>query len=85
MSQRMVAQRFLIGALLGGGAVGSVYQGVDTLSGEQVAIKVLRQDLTADMPELIERFRREGEALRRLNHPNIVKMLASWNTSVAAR
>jgi DNA-binding NarL/FixJ family response regulator len=76
MSQRMVAQRFLIGALLGGGAVGSVYQGVDTLSGEQVAIKVLRQDLTADMPELIERFRREGEALRRLNHPNIVKILA---------
>jgi DNA-binding NarL/FixJ family response regulator len=76
MAQRMVAQRFLIGALLGGGAVGSVYQGVDTLSGEQVAIKVLRQDLTADMPELIERFRREGEALRRLNHPNIVKMLA---------
>ena len=76
MSQGMVAQRFLIGALLGGGAVGSVYQGVDTLSGEQVAIKVLRQELTADMPELIERFRREGEALRRLNHPNIVQVLA---------
>jgi NarL family two-component system response regulator LiaR len=76
MTQGMVAQRFLIGALLGSGAVGSVYQGIDTLNGEQVAIKVLRQELTADMPELIERFQREGEALRRLNHPNIVKMLA---------
>ena len=76
MARRMVAQRFLMGMLMGGGAVGSVYQGIDTLSGEQVAIKVLRQGLTTDMPELIERFRREGEALRRLNHPNIVKMLA---------
>jgi NarL family two-component system response regulator LiaR len=76
MAQGMVAQRFRIGALIGGGAVGSVYQGIDTLSGEQVAIKVLRKELTADMPELIERFRREGEALRRLDHPNIVKMLA---------
>jgi serine/threonine protein kinase len=76
MAQRMVAQRFLIGMLIGGGAVGSVYLGIDTLTGEPVAIKVLRRELTADMPELIERFRREGEALRRLNHPNIVKMLA---------
>jgi NarL family two-component system response regulator LiaR len=76
MAQKMVAQRFQIGALMGGGAVGSVYQGIDALTGERVAIKVLRQELTADMPELVERFRREGEALRRLNHPNIVKMLA---------
>ena len=76
MLQKMVAQRFQIEMLIGGGAVGSVYQGTDTQTGEQVAIKVLRKELTADMPELIERFRREGEALRRLNHPNIVKMLA---------
>jgi DNA-binding NarL/FixJ family response regulator len=76
MLQKMVAQRFQIERLIGGGAVGSVYQGTDARTGEQVAIKVLRKELTSDMPELIERFRREGEALRRLNHPNIVKMLA---------
>ncbi|MEJ2597308.1 MAG: protein kinase [Anaerolineales bacterium] len=75
MVQKMVAQRFQIETLIGGGAIGSVYRGTDTLTGEQVAIKVLRKELTADMPELIERFRREGEALRRLNHPNIVRML----------
>ena len=28
-------------------------------------------------PDLLERFLREGEALRRLNHPNIVHMVAA--------
>lgn len=76
MEQGLIAQRYQAGRLLGAGATGSVYLGTDTLSGEPVAIKVLRKELTASMPELVERFRREGEALRRLNHPNIVKMLA---------
>ncbi|HEY4723956.1 MAG TPA: protein kinase, partial [Anaerolineae bacterium] len=30
----------------------------------------------AGAPDLVERFRREGEMLRKLNHPNIVKVLA---------
>jgi len=75
--QPLLADRFQIGPLIGGGAIGMVYAGVDTQSGEKVAIKVLRQELTASMPELVERFRREGEALRRLNHPNIVKVLST--------
>jgi DNA-binding NarL/FixJ family response regulator len=51
--------------------------GTDTLTGETVAIKKLRFELTANMPQVVERFLREGEALRRLNHPNIVKVLAT--------
>jgi DNA-binding NarL/FixJ family response regulator len=50
---------------------------MDTLTGQRVAIKALRAELIASMPDLVERFRREGEALRRLNHPNIVKVLAT--------
>lgn len=79
----MSADRTLIGghyemeALIGGGAIGSVYRGTDTTTGEKIAIKVLRSELIASAPELVERFRREGEALRRLNHPNIVKVLAT--------
>lgn len=77
MAQPAIASRFEIGPLIGGGATGSVYMGIDTLTGEKVAIKALRRELIASMPELVERFRREGEALRKLNHPNIVKVLAT--------
>ena len=75
MAQAAIAGRFEIGSLIGAGATGSVYAGSDRLTGERVAIKALRQELLASMPELVERFRREGEALRKLNHPNIVKVL----------
>ena len=77
MTKAIISNRFHIGPLIGGGAIGSVYAGTDTLTGEKVAIKMLRKELTSTMPELVERFHREGEALRRLNHPNIVKMLAA--------
>ncbi|MGE5221830.1 MAG: protein kinase domain-containing protein [Omnitrophica WOR_2 bacterium] len=80
MAQGMISNRFEMGALIGGGATGNVYMGVDTLTGEKVAIKALRRELIASKPELVERFRREGEALRRLNHPNIVKVLATVET-----
>ncbi len=72
-----IAGRFSLGGLIGGGAVGRVFVGFDALTGEKVAIKALRPEIVAQNPELIERFRREGEALRRLNHPNIVKVLAT--------
>jgi len=75
--QTVAAGRYTIGAPIGGGATGSVYAGVDSLTGEKVAIKALRRELVASMPELVVRFRQEGEALRRLNHPNIVKIMAT--------
>jgi serine/threonine protein kinase/tetratricopeptide (TPR) repeat protein len=68
-----IAQRYRIETELGQGGMGTVYKGLDTHTNQTVAIKHLKPELTA--PELIERFKREGEALRELNHPNIVKML----------
>jgi predicted ATPase/Tfp pilus assembly protein PilF/predicted Ser/Thr protein kinase len=62
---------------LGQGGMGSVYLGVDKLSGDPVAIKALKSDVTRRNPDLVERFRREGETLRQLDHPNIVKMLGT--------
>ena len=58
---------------LGKGGMGTVYKGIDTRTDTPVAIKYLRPELIDS--HLIERFKREGEALRELNHPNIVKML----------
>lgn len=73
----LIDGRYRLDRLIGGGAMGNVYTGCDTLTGEAVAVKQLRPELTAGMPEVVERFLREGEVLRRLNHPNIVKVLAT--------
>ncbi|MBW8012804.1 MAG: protein kinase [Chloroflexi bacterium] len=63
--------------LIGEGGVGKVYLGKDNETNEQVAIKTLHSDKFTDKPEILERFQREGELLRQLNHPNIVKLLDS--------
>ena len=63
--------RYRIVSRLGQGAMGEVYRATDTQTGQEVAVKVLAPSL-ALQPSLIERFRREGEALRQLRHPNIV-------------
>lgn len=72
---QLVANRYEVRELIGRGAIGKVYKGLDTLTGELVAIKALKPEVIEDDPGLVERFRREGEALRRLNHPNIVRIL----------
>jgi tRNA A-37 threonylcarbamoyl transferase component Bud32 len=76
-TSRMIANRFGIGGLIGQGAMGEVYRGLDSQTRELVAIKALKQTAASSDSATVERFMREGEALRRLNHPNIVKVLAS--------
>jgi len=81
MGRFVVANRFVIEDLeqdlLGRGGMGFVYRATDNLSGEVVAVKTLNSDVLSTEPEILERFRREGEALRRLDHPNIVKFIAA--------
>ena len=78
MSQnRVIAERYEITGTIGQGGMGEVYRGVDRATGQPVAIKLLKPAIVEAGPDLIERFEREGEALRQLDHPNIVKMLAS--------
>lgn len=64
---------------LGQGGMGTVYRGIDIFTQEQVAVKVLKPEVIVKDPEIVTRFQREGEALRQLNHPNIVKMLGTEN------
>jgi predicted ATPase/predicted Ser/Thr protein kinase len=79
-SQR-IAHRFEIRDpekdLLGRGSMGEVYRATDTHTGEPVAVKALDPRVLARDPGILERFVREGEALRQLNHPNIVRMVAA--------
>lgn len=73
MTETIIAEHYLLGEKLGAGGMGIVYLGQDTRTEKSVAIKQLKPDLVQD--DILERFKREGEALRDLNHPNIVKML----------
>jgi len=72
---QFIGLRYKIDKLLGQGGMGSVYLGFDTETAQPVAIKALKEAVVDLDPMLVERFEREGEALRKLNHPNIVKIL----------
>jgi serine/threonine-protein kinase len=69
--------RYEVTTRLGKGAMGIVYRAVDTQSGRDVAVKVISSELAVDA-EALERFKREGEALRKLKHPNIVEFLDAF-------
>jgi predicted ATPase len=78
-SRQLIGNRFEIADperdLLGRGGMGDVYRGVDLRTGHAVAIKALRPEVVAGDPNALARFLREGEALRQLDHPNIVKVV----------
>jgi predicted Ser/Thr protein kinase len=70
-------ERFERRHLIAQGGMGAVYYGYDREAGASVAIKQLKPGVALSEPSLLGRFIREAEILRRLDHPNIVKMIAS--------
>jgi tetratricopeptide (TPR) repeat protein len=67
-----VAERFMLLREAGSGGMGVVYQALDRLTGENVAVKLLG----ADDPQSTARFLREGRVLAELTHPGIVRYVA---------
>ena len=63
--------KFEIRRLLGNGAMGEVYLGVDPSIGREVAIKTILPSASAG-GDAKERFAREARAAGVLNHPNLV-------------
>ena len=63
---------YKIGRILGRGGMGAVYEGLHE-DGATVAIKVLPDPLEEDA-EIRVRFETEIETLKRLHHPNIVRL-----------
>src|SRR4029079_14153828 len=66
---------FEILAPLGAGGMGAVYRAYDTNLRRQVAIKILKGDLSQS-ERYVRRFRREARAASALNHPNIITIYA---------
>jgi serine/threonine protein kinase len=62
---------------LGEGGMAIVYKAYDTRAEAQVAVKVIRADLfgSAVLKRVLRRFEREGRALAKLSHPNIVNVI----------
>lgn len=73
---KIIRRRFRVEEVIGRGGMAIVYRAFDLRSHQTVALKVLREEYEDD-PEYQARFRREAEACRRLNHPNIVNLIDS--------
>jgi hypothetical protein len=71
---KVLSDRYELSRLLGQGGMGSVYAGMDRLTGQPVAVKMLRSSLS-DNPQALLRARREAELAVRLRHPQLVQTL----------
>lgn len=63
------------GEKIGQGAFGLVYKGLNTATGEIIAIKELNFDSEHLKSKQLEEMIKEVDLMRRLSHPNIVKYL----------
>jgi eukaryotic-like serine/threonine-protein kinase len=64
---------FTIDKELGSGAMGTVYRGRFTKTGQIMAIKVMAPGIGSTNAGAVDRFEREIVVLKQLNHPNIVR------------
>ncbi len=67
----VLAGRYRLIAPLGEGGMASVYRARDLRLNREVAVKVLRDELTRDA-DFLSRFQREAQTVASLSHPNIV-------------
>ena len=68
-----INDRYEIVRSIGEGGMANVYLGYDTILDRNVAIKVLRGDISND-EKFVRRFQREALSASSLSHPNIVEM-----------
>lgn len=64
---------YRVGRRLGKGGMGSVYEASHEFLKHKVAIKVIAAEY-ANNAALVERFKREGQAVMAVDHPNLVKL-----------
>jgi hypothetical protein len=75
---KQLSDKYRLGEELGRGAFGRVFLGLDTRTGEHVAIKQLSLDRIP--PDQLPGIAGEVELLKALNHRNVVQYLGSFRT-----
>lgn len=65
---------YRIGRLIGRGGMGAVYEAVHETGGGRVAVKLISSTIADDV-KFRRRFAGEVETLKRLRHPNIVRLI----------
>ena len=73
---KIISRRFRVEDVIGRGGMAIVYRAFDLKTHQTVALKVLREEYEDD-PEYKERFKREAEVNKKLNHPNVVNSIDS--------
>lgn len=74
----VLSDKYMLGEELGRGAYGQVYKGLDTRTGDTVAIK--QMSLSGISNNNLQSVMGEIDLLKNLNHKNIVKYLGSFKT-----
>ncbi|HEX7025683.1 MAG TPA: protein kinase, partial [Gammaproteobacteria bacterium] len=67
--------------ILGEGAFATVFLAIQLVTGQQVALKLLKPDIVGNTQRRIERFDRETCLCAGLYHPNIVRLLDKGRTA----
>ena len=71
--------RYRIEELLGAGAYAETYRATDTSTGDTVVLKCPDPNLFAD-PAIFNRYQREAEVAKRLDHPGVQRAVDAGNT-----
>ena len=71
---KIIDNRYEIISLIGVGGMSNVYKAVDKQSGQEVAVKFLKEEFFEN-EELVRRFKNESKAISLLNHECIIKVL----------
>ena len=64
---------YILGKTLGEGAFAKVKSAVHSITGARVAVKVLQKTKIKD-PYVLRNLRREGELMRRIKHPHVIRL-----------
>lgn len=73
LTGRTLLGRYFLRELVGSGGMADVYSAWDQQRNTKMAVKVLRRDLSSNA-RFFDRFANEADILRKLEHPNIVRL-----------